>query len=179
MSLAEQLAQRVKETELALAASLKHVSDAQATTQPEPGCWSITECLEHLYLVEKGIVRLVTKPHDQAVAGNEEVFGQQRLEKALLNRTHKIAAPDAFVPTGRFTSLNEAKTALSGLRETLLQALESNQISFDGQTYPHPVLGPFTRLDWVNFIVAHARRHQAQIEEIKAGPGLESPKSDQ
>ena len=167
MTYSERLAQQVKQTRQTLVNSLANLSPEMAARHPREDCWSVLDCVEHLYLVEKPIVRLLTKPNSQTVSGEDQVFGHERMHKALLNRERKITAPDAFVPKGQFATLEEAETAVNELRDKLASALENNQITFDGQTFPHPVLGMFTRLDWVNFVITHAQRHQAQIEEIK------------
>jgi hypothetical protein len=98
--------------------AVSHVTDAQGRFTPGPDRCSIEECVEHLAVVEAGIVKRVSEQTDRAPG----LVGSRDLEsrRALLERTKKRLAPERLRPTGRFGSLSAALTEfVSRRRQTL------------------------------------------------------------
>jgi len=87
------------------------------------------------------------------------------------DRSQKFQAPEFLRPAARW---NQA--ALPGefrtRRDGTIEFLRSTQQDLRSHTLPHPVLKTLDAYQWVLLISAHAQRHTAQIEEVKAHPGF-------
>ena len=137
-------------------------------TKKEPSEWSVLEILEHIYLADKVIHRIVSTPSDNAFA-NKEILGRQKLETILVGHQYvKVQSPDILQPKGRFKNLAEFNLAFSSLRATIQNDLVTKKIVVDNRIHNHPMLGEMTILDWLNFILYHTERHLKQIKRTVA-----------
>lgn len=160
----------------ALAAAVDAVPEARRDTRPAPDRWSVAEVIEHLAIVEGGIVRLLVRQIDAARAtglGPETqtspVVPALQVERTL-DRSAPIAAPDRVMPKGEVSAaaawqmLDERRRAMI---ETL-QAADGLALS-DVPMPPHPALGQLDAYQWIVFVGAHEGRHVAQIRELAGG----------
>lgn len=137
----------------------------QRVQQKQEDSWSIRDILEHLVIVEEGILRLAGALFRRAAKQNGVGRFQVDLSKKVSEYTHrKIRTRDRYEPSG------------SGSPEQLLGRLSAFEQSFeefilrmsdiDGSTvsFPHWELGPLTLNEWLAFLVLHEERHARQIE---------------
>ncbi|HLW79347.1 MAG TPA: DinB family protein [Terriglobia bacterium] len=137
----------------------------------ESGQWSVVEIVYHLYLVEKGTVRLLRKRlaagerHEPAT--DERLRAEwERVRSLVATRSAKADAPTFVVP-------NAAPALGEGL-ELLQQSRQSLVDLVGGATYPdlvsisaaHPfeTVGLLTGAGWLSLVAAHEERHAQQIE---------------
>jgi hypothetical protein len=138
---------------------------------PAAGRWSIAGVIEHLAIVEVRVNgRLSALISEARAAGlgaepsSEPVLPTINLGQ-VVDRSTKLAAPDAIQPTGlgadaAWTALEEAG---KGVRD-LVNA--SDGLALGTVSMPHPVFGPSSAYHWFAFVGAHEARHAAQIREI-------------
>ena len=127
--------------------------------------WSLLEILEHIYITDKVIYSIVSKPSDKE-SKDKELFGQNKLEIILIDqRDKKIQSPDFLYPKGHFQNLSSFSSAFIDLRNSLKNDLITEKIKIDNRIHNHPLLGEFTITDWLNFIPLHTERHLKQIED--------------
>ncbi|MFD1020810.1 DinB family protein [Thalassobacillus hwangdonensis] len=140
------------------------LTDEQAATRPSEEEWSILETLEHLFLIEKSVVKglnHVMKTGEQATAKSKPIH-------RTTDRSHKVEAPERLRPAGRFTTLSEAKDALVKSREaTLFLVHNKDKATLEKYTMPHPAFGDMTLDQWVEFIGWHELRHLEQMKEVE------------
>jgi|SRR5919109_2839038 uncharacterized damage-inducible protein DinB len=164
-----------------LITNVARVPEPERSRRPSADCWSIAEVLEHLAVVERGIVKLITlrgREVPAADAAPAAPLSDDRVA-ALRGRVRRIEAPERVRPTGTMTA-TDALRALEETRGALRQALlAANPTSLDGCTHTHPVLGTLTLRDWVHFVAHHEARHAAQIAEIAERLPRESSQGDQ
>ena len=145
-------------------ASLEGLSDAAALRKPAEHHWSAIDCVEHICIAEGlGLKRL-----ESAEAGDPQVDSarEQHLAAQVLQRDSKIAGPPVTMPTGRFATIAEALAEFGAVRgRTIAFAASCPNLSCLRVT--HPVFGPLTGREYVVLIAGHARRHAAQISEIR------------
>lgn len=154
--------------------SVEGLGESEQTSRPAPERWSIAEILEHVSLVETGVVRLlraVLRKAD-AAGGSDRPAGkpfapvsiEEFVEQAA---TRKYAAPEAAVPSGSLAvadslaRLEESRAALDSLRP-LAERLDGTRM-----LYPHPAFGPLNLYQWLAFIGVHQSRHRRQIEAVR------------
>jgi hypothetical protein len=138
---------------------------------PAADRWSTAGVIEHLAIVETRVsARLSALISEARAAGlgaepsSEPVLPTINIGQ-VVDRSTKLAAPDAIQPTGlgadaAWTALEEAG---KGVRD-LMNA--SDGLALGSVSMPHPVFGPSSAYHWFALVGAHEARHAAQIREI-------------
>ena len=141
-------------------------------TRPSDEQWSVSEILEHLYRVERGVASVVTKRIAEARgAGHPEetetgsVLGTlDQFRVSELDR--KLVAPDRVRPTEN----HDRETIVRLLAESR-SALDAAIASGDGLalgsiTQMHLRFGELDLYQWLLFVAEHEKRHTAQLRDV-------------
>jgi len=149
---------------------LAGISEAQEKFKPGSDRWSIAECVEHVTLVEKGMLRRIT---DESSASERLLRPEKHgeLRKFSLNRASKRQAPERVVPTGRFGLLAKALQQFSANRDETIAYLKNCEDDLHARLFVHPTAGSLTCHEGFILIANHPLRHLQQIREIQASPG--------
>ena len=132
------------------------------------GSWSIFEVVEHLIMVETGIIaNLVKLSAENPNNTIENPATHQSILERSASREIKVDAPGVFQPTGQFDSIDGAISAFQTHRDKTAQFISTNTLDLSLIAFPHPRFGMFDGNNWFSFIVGHGRRHATQILEIK------------
>ena len=127
--------------------------------------WSVLEVLEHIYITDKVIYSIVSKPSDQE-SKTKEIVGKNKLESILVGQIDKkLQSPDLLRPKGQFQNLADFNSAFRDLRNSLKNDFLTKKIKADNRIHHHFLLGEMTITDWLNFILFHTERHLSQIEK--------------
>lgn len=164
------LSTKIEQNLQALYHSYTELKEEQLHYKSAEKVWSILECLEHIYLIDKAVLAVLTTAESKYKTENNqtELFGEEKIRKLLVQgRSFKVPAPDYVQPKGEFTSNTVAKQSINGLIQNISQHISTNTIEQETYTFKHPILGPMTKTDWVHFMIAHTERHILQIEELK------------
>ena len=159
-------------------AAIESVSDAQWKFRTAPDKWSIADVSEHITAAENSLLsltqRILLSPADleksKVLAGQEQII----LTKAA-DRSIKRQAPEMIIPTGKFSSKDELVRAFIAAREKTVNYIKTTNDSLKVHVAPHPAVGDLTAYQWLVWIAAHADRHVAQLEEIKASANYPKP----
>ena len=144
--------------------------DPGAIDRPiEPGRWSPLEYLEHLVRAEDATVWRMYGAVGEARAGAApptDMRPEAAIER-IVEETWQEAeeAPPLAVPSLRgspayWTARLEAQQPIVS---RLVDCLDDGEL--DGVAYLHPISGPFTMRQGLQFIRFHLDRHRCQIEE--------------
>jgi hypothetical protein len=144
--------------------TLSEVPDELSAVKPDSETWSALECMEHITVVEKGLLNVLAMELTDTAP---ERMGMEKIRAALANREMRVSAPEFILPKGRFASLREAEERFFRQREKLLDMVNAKVHEHDG-VFPHPMLGPMTKLEWIYFTLAHTERHLFQIKDAVA-----------
>lgn len=144
------------------------ISAEQAETRPSPDRWSVAEIVEHVAIVEGGIVRICSKLIGKAKAGEilsdgtfylspEFISGSERIEAM------KLEAPERTHPKGTVLIADSLKLIDGSYTELL--ALREDIEKYDARSFkfPHPYLGDMSALEWLVLAGGHKSRHLKQI----------------
>ncbi len=130
--------------------------------------WSIAEIVEHIILVEEGIIfhlnRLGSSEHTVEI---EKVLTHDSIMEACLQRVIKVDAPERLVPAGKFSSISEAIEAFTAHRKKIATFYKTNTFDLTSIGFPHPRLGMMNGDNWLSFIPGHCQRHIDQIKLLK------------
>jgi len=148
-------------------AAAADVSEEHARAKPEPGRWSVLECVEHVTVVEERFLgRLEAAPRLESPRVDKEK--EAELAVRVPNRTTKAEAPEPVRPTGRFSSLAEALDQFHAARDRTIRFTQDRAGDLHWLALEHPRFGPLNGAEFIVLIAGHARRHAAQIQEVKS-----------
>jgi len=150
-----------------------NLNDEQVNTLPEGEKWTVREFVEHISIVDEGIMRISAKMLNEAKASGKTSdgsakFSDEFVQKTAGSRESKFEAPDRVRPTGTksiaesLAKLDETRAKLEELRP-LFESVECSDIKF-----PHPAFGDMSAHEWLALLGGHETRHIKQIEGILA-----------
>lgn len=152
----------------ALRHALTGADESLAARRPAPERWSTLECVEHLARAEHCLLERLTTASstDRAQRSPER---EQFLARGSLDRSRRIAAPEAVRPVGAYRTLSDALAAFETERAKAVSYLEN----FTGDPHAwlttHPLIpGPVTCYEILLLAAMHPLRHAKQIEDNRA-----------
>jgi hypothetical protein len=147
------------------------VAEPHAKTKPEAGRWSVLECLEHLIISEERLLgRLETAPRSDAAAIDKQK--EAELAIRIPNRTTRAEAPERVRPTGDIASLAEALQQFNSARDRTIEFARDRASELYRVSWEHHRFGILNGAEWMVLVAGHARRHAAQIIEVKTALGI-------
>ncbi len=151
--------------------SVEGLSDEQLNRVVEEGNWSIAQILEHLYLTEGTVGKLIQR---ELQKDNKQPADEKPVHLTV-NRSQKFNAPSYLVPSTNHKSLEEMKEKLNQSRSQLMAVVDDvDDTTLQNKSYLHPAFGTLNLKQWYEFIGYHERRHIAQIEEVKASLSIQN-----
>lgn len=142
---------------------LEGLEEEKLHHKKSPELWSVSENVEHLYLIENKIVNGLKKAIQAKLAVEEKDLN---LEKILANRTYKVQAPDDIVPSGHPYTKAELLQLLEQSRANLNNFIqEADDESLHAYGFSHRWIGDLSAQQWVQLIGFHERRHIDQIND--------------
>jgi hypothetical protein len=147
--------------------SFAGVTEEQSRIKPAADRWCVLDTIEHLTTAEGLHLKLISTqrtPRPADAPNREEAFLQM-----IPNRTRKSESPESAKPIGRFTTLAEATEQFKKTRAGVIQFLEQYAEDLRGSEvkHPHPAAGMVSICEMLVAMAMHAKRHAAQIEEIR------------
>jgi len=148
-------------------AAAEGVPEAQAKLSPAPGRWSVIECVEHIVITESRFLGWLENPiADPAPPADKEK--EAKMLVGVASRAQRVQAPEPAHPTGRFATLAEALERFDAARAHSIRFAESQGEGLYALAAKHPFFGVCNGAEVMVLIAAHARRHAAQIREIRS-----------
>jgi hypothetical protein len=83
----------------------------------------------------------------------------------VTNREVKAQAPEAVIPTGKYTTVAQAMAEFNEARDRTAQIVKARATELLGVGVKHPRFGEMNAAELVHLIAGHACRHAAQIRE--------------
>lgn len=143
----------------------KHCSTEQLNYK-QGVSWNILEIIEHLYLTDRVIYTVISRP-SEIINSSSEIIGKETMQKILVEkRSRRITSPDVLQPKGEIKDLTTLVDMFVNQRETWKSDLSTGKISIDNRVHMHPIMGNMTIIDWLNFTVHHTQRHIEQVKDI-------------
>lgn len=166
----------VADIELARSALLglcKSIAPDQMAVPIGEGRWSPTQYLEHLVRAEEATLWRMFKAVDDSRRRNEALPSPtpDATIEELVARTwgEHVDAPPLAVPQlggpGSYWLARMKRNAL--LVREFADLVQEDEL--DGLSYPHPISGPFTMRQGLQFVRFHIDRHRSQLETVVLG----------
>jgi DinB superfamily len=154
-----------------LEALIGSLDKEQLDRLPEAEKWTIGNIVEHVSIVESGMIRICSKLLREAEAEGKAADGMisatdSFMEKTVEIATLKLEAPEIVQPSGE-GSIEESTERLKESRQHLIE-LKSMFEQFNSTDYrfPHPFLGELSAGEWLMLVGGHKLRHIKQIERL-------------
>ena len=157
----------------ALLADLAATSPAALAFRPAPDAWSLEDVAQHLWLVERGAVHILTTriakpPLKRDLLSPFKVL----MMRVLVRRGIRIKSPvPEIVPAERMpvdavrAQWDQTRATLRGL----LDQVTAERVNL--RIFRHPIFGPLTLAQSVEFIGLHHDHHLHQVRRIRAAAG--------
>jgi len=147
--------------------SVAGLSEAQVSLRPDPARWSVLDCVEHVTTVEDRFLGWLenAKRLDSPRVDKEK---EARLLVRVADRSVRAQSPEAALPAGRFATLAQALDQFNVNRTRSIQFAHDRADELYYIAAEHPRFGPMNGAEFMMIITAHARRHAAQIQEVRA-----------
>ncbi len=159
--------QCLKDSRAEFVAAAEGLSEEQAKTSPAPGRWSVVECIEHVIVAETRFLGWLRNPIAEPPSPVNKEKEAMILSRVVARET-AIEAPEPVRPSGRFATYAEALAEFDAIRTQSIQFAESQGAGLYSLAAKHPFLGICNGSEAMVLIAAHARRHAAQIREIRS-----------
>lgn len=134
-----------------------------------PGRWSPVQYLEHLVRAEEATVWRMfqaVEDHRRGAPGPTSATPHESIEQ-VVDRTweERVDAPPLAVPRlgGAMSYWIERMKRNAGLLAVFADRVEEDEL--DAVAYDHPISGPFTMRQGLQFVRFHIQRHHAHIRD--------------
>lgn len=162
----EALLKMLIEGQEAYLACLADISEDLAQGRNQESGWCILECAEHVAVAEGQMLRMWQK---LASPGTTDRTKDEQVRLAAIRGERKAQAPERSRPSGRYSSLAEAREKFIANRQASIDFLRETGDDLRSKTVPHPLIGVVDGYQLFLIMALHPARHAAQINEI-AGP---------
>ena len=130
--------------------------------------WSIAELIEHIILVENGVLKGIQKsgitPSEQEI---QSALDHTQMKEKAQNRSRKVKAPDPFIPKNIFSDKQAAIEAFKAHRKSISEFINTTTLPLKQIGFPHFTFGMLNGMSWFLFMAEHCERHILQMKEIE------------
>jgi uncharacterized damage-inducible protein DinB len=147
------------------------LSDEQSDFLPEDEKWTIAKIVEHISIVENGMMRICAKLLKEAQAKGETSDGKANITADFLQnlsgaRKQKLEAPEMVHPSGNQT-IAESLEKMEETRKTLEEMRPLfKSVGCTEAKFPHPAFGALNANEWLALLGGHEMRHTQQISRL-------------
>jgi len=156
---------RLDEVHQKLVDTVEPLDSKLFTQRPSDTEWSVGEIVQHLYLVEKRVIKDLKRAID-AEPGRVSLL-KRFIPTAIVSlRIKKFQAPKAVIPI-EVPEKDVVVANYNGARQSLKELCNSHgRERFKQLVFKHPFLGPIDGTATVAFVGYHEQRHLKQIHEV-------------
>ena len=140
---------------------------------PFEGSWTAGQVGRHLYKSYRGVPQLIDGPVADSNRHPEALV--DTFKEAFLDFTTRMQSPDFILPEPIYYNRIQLLQDISKVRLEIILKLKTLDLTNICTGFQLPGAGPMTRLEWVHFMVVHTRRHNHQLQKIRASMVVNDP----
>ena len=150
------------------------LDDAAWSYKPTPEKWSVGQVVEHLLVVEHGLVSQVKGAME---AAPDPEWAAKTLEKTavlrttLADRSQTFQAPEPVQPKGEMTRREIMQGFIEARHQTMTLVRETD-VPLHAHTYESFAFSTLNARQGLLVVALHNQRHLEQINEVLADPGF-------
>jgi len=150
---------------------LSTLTDDQISAHPEGEKWTVADIVEHIAMVDEGMVKICSKLLKKAEEAGSVSDGSVKISDEFLRKgveisAIKLEAPSFVHPSGQKTIAE----SLARLDETTDRFAEIRplfeSVGVAKFKFPHPFFGDITAHEWLALKGGHEMRHIKQIQNV-------------
>ncbi len=171
----EMLAEALESNTAAFHAALDGLSEEQLAYQESDDRWSIAGVAEHIAVAHGAMYEMLAGvlEGEPVATRPDSMMTDDQIYAMITDRSTAFQAPDPFQPSGRFESMDDLVAAFDAAQGNLTDVLKSDK-NLRNYYGAHPAGIEMDAYQWVKFIMGHAERHLAQIQQVKDHAGYPS-----
>lgn len=131
---------------------------------PFEGSWTAGQVVEHIIIVGNGFDYLLNGPTEPT--NRKTDIHVERTKTMFLNFKEKATAAPHVTPAITDYDMQEHLAKLEKVKRSIVNAVETLDLSILCTAFEIPTFGHFTRLEAVYFFLFHTKRHAHQLENI-------------
>lgn len=136
----------------------------QINVIPFEGSWTAGQLAQHMVKANSGFANILRGPVKDTERKPDEII--PKIKNDFLNFNIKMTAPDFLVPEAKNYDKNELVSGLKNIRESVVDATETLDLTKTCMAFELPVYGYLTRQETVAFVTCHTLRHTHQLKNI-------------
>lgn len=144
---------------------LASFSNEQLNTVPYEGSWTAGQAAKHLVMVGSGFVELLNGPVKETERAPDEMV--VAIKEGFLDFSTKMEAPEAVRPAITSYEKESLLASLEKINEAIVKAIQTGDLSETCIAFEIPVLGFVSKVEAVNFVISHTKRHLRQLKRIQ------------
>ena len=136
----------------------------EINTVPFGGGWTAGQVAQHVHKSDQGMLMELTGPVKRENRRPDQF--SDMISKSFLDFETKLQSPAFILPETRDYKKD---FIIARFEETRLKIGEAAQVSDLAETctaFPFPGIGELTKLEIINFIIVHTKRHTHQLRKI-------------
>ena len=149
--------------------------DEELNTPPSEGSWTAGQVGRHLYKSYRGMPQLLDGPDIDSTRNPEALVDSFR--GPFLDFNIKMQSPDFIIPEPIAYDRLRLLQDISKVRLEIILKLQMHDLTKICTGFELPGAEPMTTLEWVHFMVVHTRRHNHQLQKIRAARVVSDPLS--
>lgn len=141
---------------------LRSFSEEQLNTVPFEGSWTAAQVASHICKAgDCGVLYGTTVP-----SGRQPDEKIPAVKSIFLNFDAKMISPEFIRPDEGHLPKESVLKDTAATWEKLTTAANTVNLTEECTSFEVPGFGPFTRLEWIQFINIHTQRHIHQLQRI-------------
>jgi hypothetical protein len=147
----------------------------QQNFRAEETTWSVADCVEHITIVEGGVLVKIQKvlagpPQPEkrpSAAGKLDM-----LATLVPGRETKFQGPEFSHPKRKWESFAELIDGFNATRDRTIHFASGERADLKDYFFAHPVFQDLDCYQWLVLLSLHCERHVRQMEEVMAHPAF-------
>jgi hypothetical protein len=160
----QEITKEVNEALSGLITLLSRFDQEQINVVPFEGSWTAGQLAQHMVKANSGFADILKGPVKDTERKPDEVI--PKIKGDFLNFNIKMKAPDILIPEAKNYDKNELVSGLKRIRENVVNAAETLDLTKTCVAFELPVYGYLTRQEAVAFVTCHTLRHTHQLKNI-------------
>ncbi len=139
-------------------------TDDRFNVKPAAGGWTAGQILQHIKLSAGNISTLLGSNTAETDRDPQEHIDQ--LRSIFMDFGSKMQAPAFIVPEDKHYDRDRMMAYFQSLKEEMAEIIENDDLSLTCLNFTMPGFPPFTRVEWLAFVMFHTQRHIHQLRVL-------------
>lgn len=140
------------------------INQQQFNQVPFEGSWTAGQLAAHMIKANSGFVSVLYGPVRDTERKPDELI--ERIRSNFSDHSIQMKSPDFILPELKDYDRDESVQVLTKIKADVIQAVDILDLTKTCMAFELPVYGYVTRLEAINFILYHTRRHVKQLQRM-------------